>query len=117
MDREKLDKFRDMLLEMQRRTTGDFERAVESSSEEFGGELPDINDDASRAVNRRLMLEISDKNHNTLVQIAEALERITAGDYGQCTECGEDIPEKRLELLPFALHCVKCKERMEKEGT
>lgn len=100
---------------MQRKIMGDFERAVESSSEEFGGELPDINDDASRAVNRRIMLELSDKNHNTLVQIAEALDRIESGEYGKCSECGEDIPGKRLELLPFATHCVKCKEKMEKE--
>ncbi|MCB1456226.1 MAG: TraR/DksA C4-type zinc finger protein, partial [Nitratireductor sp.] len=28
--------------------------------------------------------------------------------YGVCTECGEDIPERRLEIDPMAERCVNC---------
>jgi len=116
MDKARLEKFRGMLADMRGRIAQDFERAVSAGAEEFGADVPDVNDDATRAINRTVMMEIGGKSHETLVQIDEALTRISAGDYGECMECGEEIPEKRLELLPFAQFCVKCKERLEKEG-
>lgn len=116
MEKEKLEKFRNILLGMRARIADDFERAVQAGSEEFGADVPDINDDATRAINRAVMMEIGGKSHDTLVQIEEALNRINSGEYGECMECGEEIPEKRLELLPFAHFCVNCKEKLEKEG-
>jgi len=41
-------------------------------------------------------------------QIDAALQRIEAGEYGDCVSCGEEIPTKRLQALPFAIRCVKC---------
>lgn len=116
MDKDKREKFRGILLSMRGRIAEDFERAVQAGAEEFGGDVPDINDDATRAVNRTVMMEIGGKSHEALVEIDDALNRIDGGSYGECMECGEEIPEKRLELLPFAQFCVNCKERLEKEG-
>ena len=48
-----------------------------------------------------------------LIMINSALKRIDAGDYFQCSLCGEDIPLERLELLPFSLHCVSCADKLE----
>lgn len=44
--------------------------------------------------------------------IDAALQRIEAGDYGECQECGEDINPKRLEIDPTALYCIKCAAAM-----
>jgi len=41
-------------------------------------------------------------------QIKAALKRIEDGTYGICVQCGEDIPEKRLELLPQTPLCTSC---------
>ena len=41
-------------------------------------------------------------------RIDAALARIAEGSYGECLECGEDIPEKRLELDPTAPLCISC---------
>ena len=41
--------------------------------------------------------------------IDTALEKITAGTYGRCDRCGEPIPVERLEALPHAALCVRCK--------
>lgn len=116
MEKEKLEKFRAMLLDLRSKTASDFERAVSSSTEESGSELPDPNDEATRTINRRILMEISGKSHALLAQIDDALERIDQEEYGECVECGEEIPEKRLEVLPFARYCVECKQRKEKEG-
>jgi len=41
-------------------------------------------------------------------RIAAALERIDKGIYGECLDCGEDIPERRLEIDPTIPLCVSC---------
>ena len=40
--------------------------------------------------------------------IPSVLRRMGEGDYGVCVECGEEIPRRRLELVPATLHCVEC---------
>ncbi len=40
--------------------------------------------------------------------VVAALERIVAGEYGRCTQCGEEISEARLDLLPYTPVCAKC---------
>lgn len=46
-----------------------------------------------------------------LRQIDEALSRADAGGYGICAACGRPIPGARLEVRPFATHCVACAEK------
>jgi len=113
MDEKKLESFRQKLVEMRSKISGEFEQTLESSSEEFRGSTPDVNDEASRTISRRILLEIGDKSHEALQNIEDALERIEDGEYGVCEECGEDIPEKRLDLVPHAIHCVGCQQKLE----
>ena len=49
----------------------------------------------------------------TLNKIHDALARLEQGDYGNCFECGEEIAEKRLRALPFAVRCKDCEEARE----
>src|SRR6476661_6695765 len=72
--------------------------AVESSE-------ADIQDDIEFAL-------ISMKSE-TLNKINDALIRLEQGDYGNCFECGEEIAEKRLRALPFAVRCKDCEEARE----
>ncbi|MGN6704258.1 MAG: TraR/DksA family transcriptional regulator, partial [Burkholderiaceae bacterium] len=46
--------------------------------------------------------------------IAAAMTRIDDGTYGDCVDCGKDIPYARLEAQPTAERCVPCQERYEK---
>ena len=41
-------------------------------------------------------------------QIKAALTRIEEGTFGLCVQCDEEIPEKRLELLPHTPLCTSC---------
>ena len=50
-----------------------------------------------------------------LSEIDAALARIASGSYGICIDCGEPIPENRLDALPAAECCVPCKEKQEKQ--
>ena len=49
----------------------------------------------------------------TLNKIDEALRRLEEGTYGYCFECGDEISEKRLRALPFAVRCKDCEEARE----
>lgn len=49
----------------------------------------------------------------TLNKVNDALARLDQGDYGYCFECGEEIAEKRLRAMPFAVRCKDCEEARE----
>ena len=49
----------------------------------------------------------------TLNKIEEALRRLEEGTFGYCFECGEEISERRLRALPFAVRCKDCEEQRE----
>jgi DnaK suppressor protein len=55
------------------------------------------------------------RKNQELFRIEETLRRIEEGDYGVCVDCGQDIPVRRLELMPEAERCTQCQERREKE--
>lgn len=48
-----------------------------------------------------------------LANIAGALGRIDSGDYGFCTECGDEIVCGRLEIDPAGPLCVNCARALE----
>ena len=49
----------------------------------------------------------------TLHKIDEALRRLDENTFGYCFECGEEISERRLRALPFAVRCKDCEEARE----
>lgn len=40
--------------------------------------------------------------------ILSALKRLDDGEFGFCADCGDDIPEPRLQLNPTVLKCIGC---------
>ena len=47
-------------------------------------------------------------------EVLAALARIDEGSYGQCVDCGHEIPEGRLEARPEAARCVGCQAKYAK---
>ena len=77
--------------------------------------LQDGDDAPQRNSDREVDMALSDLGVFDLNRIQVALDRIAAGTYGLCDECGEDIGFARLQLEPQTAHCVNCKSRWEKE--
>ncbi len=42
--------------------------------------------------------------------IDAALHKLEEGTFGVCGECGEEIPIKRLAVVPSASYCVNCQD-------
>jgi DnaK suppressor protein len=53
-----------------------------------------------------------------LEQIAAALAHLDddPDDIGCCADCGDDIPTRRLELMPWARLCISCQEARERDA-
>ena len=49
-------------------------------------------------------------------QVDLALQKVDRGTYGLCDLCGQPIGQERLEALPTAGLCLKCKVAKDKEG-
>ena len=60
-------------------------------------------------VDREIDLYLSAQARATVVEIDRALQKIADGTYGVCEQCGDTIPDQRLQALPYAALCVSCK--------
>jgi DnaK suppressor protein len=76
--------------------------------------LPDLNDRASLESELNLEIRMRERERKLIVKMRETIERIDAGDYGICEECGEPIGVKRLMARPVTTYCIECKTREEK---
>ena len=62
---------------------------------------------------RDVEFALNERETGELGDIADALERLDLGTYGQCTDCGGAISALRLQALPEAARCITCQERAE----
>ncbi len=82
----------------------------------WGGKLNEVLDavESSEAdIQDDIEFALIQMKSETLNKIADALVRLEQGDYGNCFECAEEIAEKRLRALPFAVRCKDCEEARE----
>ncbi|HJN10572.1 MAG TPA: TraR/DksA family transcriptional regulator [Pirellulaceae bacterium] len=61
--------------------------------------------------------QLAEVESTELAQIDVALQRMAAGDYGACGDCGRNIPMARLRALPYATLCVKCQRDQDTGGS
>ena len=82
----------------------------------WGGKLNEVLDAVESAeadIQEDLEFALVQMKSETLNKINDALARLEQGDYGYCFDCGDEIAEKRLRALPFAVRCKDCEEARE----
>ena len=82
----------------------------------WGGKQNDVLDavESSEAdIQEEIEFALIQMKSETLNKINDALARLEQGNYGNCFECGEEIAEKRLRALPFAVRCKDCEQTRE----
>ena len=77
--------------------------------------FPDPTDRASMESERNFELRIRDRERKLISKIKDALDRLEAGTYGICEECGENISNERLEARPVTTLCIDCKKKQENQ--
>lgn len=77
-------------------------------------EVGDEIDSASQSTEKELLFELADNEKIVIDAIEAALRRIEKGTYGKCENCGKNIPEKRLKVLPWVRYDIDCQNKLEK---
>ncbi len=66
----------------------------------------------SEADRSQAVLEAAQRQRGEVMQ---ALGRLENGGYGQCVDCGDAVPEGRLEAKPEASRCVRCQSKRDRQ--
>ncbi len=58
---------------------------------------------------------LAEQERKELIAIERALAKMASGNFGTCEDCEEEIPQRRLTVLPEARLCAKCQEIEERQ--
>jgi DnaK suppressor protein len=106
--------YREALKKKQKEMIDSFDRDRAAGNAQPDDGIQDLADKAASAYAKELNFSLSDAERITLVQIEESLDRVDAGTFGICTNCGVTIGEKRLQAIPWTPFCIDCAELSEK---
>jgi DnaK suppressor protein len=110
-----LDRFRALLLEKQRELMQAYAVSKGDSRSHLDNGTEDYIDYAVNSYAKEFLLSLTELDRKQLLLVEDALRRIDRGEFGRCQQCGEEINQKRLEVAPWARHCVRCQE-LEEQG-
>lgn len=68
----------------------------------------DFEEQATQRENDEVIDKLLREARVELQQVSRALARMDAGEYGLCVNCGSEIGEGRLKVLPETALCIKC---------
>jgi DnaK suppressor protein len=108
------ERFKKRLLQAREEIIGQMKLRNGSAQEIGQNGIQDIGDESVTIYNRHLLMSLSENERAKLFEVDEALDRIENGSFGICEECDEPIAVKRLEAIPNARYCIRCKEELEK---
>jgi DnaK suppressor protein len=66
---------------------------------------PEFEENAQVELADYTLSSLMEQQRRELIQIDAALIRMDQGIFGECVDCGTDIPFERLAALPFAIRC------------
>ncbi|MGH1540618.1 MAG: TraR/DksA family transcriptional regulator [Arenicella sp.] len=109
MNKQQLESFEEQLLDLQQELMG----------------VADLSEDAAATVEldqtrvgrlsrmdamqgQAMAAAMNARCEENLLRVKQALERIDDGYYGECFDCGQQIPPARLSIDPAAEFCVNC---------
>ena len=109
MTKKELNRFRAILIgriaELERQTRQRDGIAVVRSADQL--------EEIQQASDRALAVCNLDRDFNQLRNARAALSRIHDGSFGTCQQCDEEIPAKRLAVVPWAFFCLRCQEALD----
>ncbi len=123
MNKRDLGKFEKLLLAKRQQLIEEFgllkSAAMDTTIKEKTGDLSSYSyhmaDLGTDAMEREKTFYFASKSGRLLYHIDQALRRVRNKTYGKCEECGEQINRERLEAVPHARLCIKCKELEEQK--
>jgi DnaK suppressor protein len=113
MDAEKLQHFRNLLLNQLRQQTEQVRTDQAAALELYDDGVKDSVDLSVQDLNKEIALRLGEQSSKIVADIDQALLRMDEGSYGICGRCGQPIDERRLEALPTARYDATCQAAIE----
>ncbi|SNS27461.1 transcriptional regulator, TraR/DksA family [Noviherbaspirillum humi] len=116
LNKQQLDHLKDLLdrRETDLRADVSRENGSRDSFVDVASEIPDPGDSSFADLSVDLDNAAISRDMIELRAIEAARNRMTEGTYGDCVDCGNEIPYARLEVQPMAERCAPCQEAFEK---
>lgn len=111
-----LEACRRRLLDERRRAVKQFLDTEGALHELVGDREVEIMDRVQGEVWEQMLRSLDERDRQELEEIQAALDRIAAGTYGRCQDCGQPIAPARLEALLTARRCTACQDEQEGVG-
>jgi DnaK suppressor protein len=92
----------------------ELEHSGEQHYVELAGRVTDLGDEAVADVLADLNAAMIDRQIHEIRDIEASRQRMEAGTYGVCIDCGTAIGFERLMAYPTAKRCIQCQNQREK---
>jgi DnaK suppressor protein len=102
--------FREILMK-RRQEILDNQKPLADSMIDTNTRQGDLADQANGNNEVHIHLKLKQTDAKILIAIEEALQRVEAGSFGVCRDCGDEIARVRLEAIPWTRVCIACKEK------
>ena len=113
MDAQKLEHFRNLLLNQLRENTEQVRMDQAAALELYDDGVKDSVDLSVQDLNKEIALRLGERSSKLVADIDQALLRIKEGTYGICARCSQPIDERRLEAIPTARYDAVCQAAIE----
>lgn len=123
MNKKDVLQFEKLLLEERKRFIHELTQieneGLMSNPKESSGDLSSYSyhpaDQGSDTMEKEKNVFLASAKGNELYEIDQALLRIKDGKFGTCLRCGKEIERERLEAVPYAQQCFKCRRLGDEE--
>jgi DnaK suppressor protein len=113
VDSEKLNHFRDLLIDQLRQHTEQVRTDQAAALELYDDGVKDSVDLSVQDLNKEIALRLGERSSKVVADIDQALLRIKEGSYGICARCSQPIDQRRLEAVPTARYDAQCQSILE----
>jgi len=104
----------------QKRLTEELEQLMASANppdeRREGSPFGKREEEATEALELEKRLVLEKRIKEQLIGVEHALHKYEEGTYGFCDSCGQPIDPARLEAIPEASLCIKCKSQQAKNA-
>lgn len=88
-------------------------RSDDEHFQDLAGRVHDLEEESVADLLVDINLAMIDHHVQEIREVERALLRLSAGTYGRCVDCGNDIDSARLNAYPSASRCIVCQSRRE----
>jgi DnaK suppressor protein len=120
MDKQQLQQFEKVMSERREQLRGEvlehLQEADDNTVTELYGRVHDSGEDSIADLLSDMNLINIEQEAREIAALEAAIQRIHAGTYGKCVDCGAEIELERLQANPSAERCFDCQNRKEFRG-